>query len=249
MARAIVAISVACVKHLKHSFAGETRTFPTSALPSRNSCSSDMVSSRVSSPQTWANRPLLQAFRVQAEASAVPHQDLRSLPIAGDEQIHVARERVALEVLLDEPVQAVKALPHIRRQTVGEHPYRTGGTDHPRTCSNEASSSASRPSTTKPRGVTNRSAAAAWCNCLRSARSRPAAHRLPPDATWQSTATAFAASLPGAPRSVDAIHRPRCKQPRTPRCESADPPGTASDGQPPAAAAAPTLRKAAFPAR
>ena len=78
---------------------------------------------------------LLEPLGVQAQAGAVPHQDLRPLAIAGDEEEQVAGQWVATEVGPDQAVQAVEALPHVDRQSVGEDPDGAGRADHCSTCS------------------------------------------------------------------------------------------------------------------
>lgn len=102
------------------------------------------------------DKMVVRLFGIRNELYGIPGTYLGPFPIAGDEEVHVAREGITLETLADEAIEAVEALAHVGRLAVREDPDGAGGADHPRTRSKAARCSNSRPSTTKPRGVSRR---------------------------------------------------------------------------------------------
>src|SRR5262249_21716326 len=98
--------------------------------------------------------PLLE----DAQAGAVPNEDLASLPSRVDEQKQIARERVAAEPLLHETEEPVVPLAEVDGLGVRVHAYRTAGAeDHPSARTRVITSATAAPSIRRPFGVTTAS--------------------------------------------------------------------------------------------
>lgn len=65
---------------------------------------------------------------------------------------------ITLGSAMNAMMRIVEHLAHVGRLAVGQDAQGARGADHPMTCSRYASSSGASPSTTKPRGVTRRTA-------------------------------------------------------------------------------------------
>src|SRR5690606_26159953 len=90
----------------------------------------------------------------------VPREHLAARAMTIDEEVEVARERVASEAVLHEPEEAVVALPEIRRLREREDAHRAvRREDHASSRRTATASATSRPSSRKPLGETIATAA------------------------------------------------------------------------------------------
>ena len=80
------------------------------------------------------------------EAGAVPIEDPRLAAVAGDEQKHVAIQRVAAERGLGRGVEPVEAFAHADGLGTGPDPHLTGAANHESALSNAAAVSTASPS-------------------------------------------------------------------------------------------------------
>lgn len=95
---------------------------------------------------------MLKALHEDAEASAIPEQDLAGSAVAVDEEEEVAGERVVPEGVLHEGEEAVIALAQVDGAGAGEDTDGAGDGDHESAGRRAGSCSGCKPSMRQPVG-------------------------------------------------------------------------------------------------
>lgn len=104
-------------------------------------------------PPETREAALLQALGVDAQARAVPKQDLGSSARAAREHVEITGEKISPEVVRHERAQPVEPFPHVRGCGIGIHDHLARGADHARPRSTVTTPATSSPSTRKPLGA------------------------------------------------------------------------------------------------
>jgi hypothetical protein len=82
---------MASVKHFRQSFCRRNAHFPHQGTPFKEELQLRHRELQSVITPYLGKAPLLEPLRVEAEAGAIPHQDLRTFPIARDEQVQITR--------------------------------------------------------------------------------------------------------------------------------------------------------------